>query len=260
MSRFQRDRLGGPRLFVGSRILLHNNTSSQVAGYTGMSTANNARLDALLERLREAASSNRQTGSPEALIQFLVDEEAWVIDTRGFVPPERTVRVEAAEDADCTVTLSAETLFGLLDGTLSPLRAWAQRRISVAGDKQKLKALGFLNGAGAAKAARSALGGASITVRGANADTGHGSYQVVVTEEAACWSVWRRWRELKALAADLTAGYGPNTPYAMALPSLPQHSLRSSGSAAVLRYRMRVMESYLSELLELLPTSPRTGK
>ena len=220
------------------------------------STAQRQELAALFDKVRVAVAKRPEGSGSAATIQFLIGDEAWVVDTQG--PPDQSVRAGQADDADCTITLSAETFSGLLDGSLPPLRAWAQRRISISGDRKHLRALDWMAVGGGPQ--RSALGGATVNVRSSSAGTGHGTYEVVVTEEAACWTVWRRWRELTLMAADLAASYGPSTAYNLVLPPLPRHSLRSSGSTTLLPYRQRVMQEYLSAVLELLPTSPRSGR
>ena len=215
-------------------------------------------LDPLLNQAREAAE-RRPPGGVTAIVQFVVGEQGWVVDTRPGTLAHNVIRSARTEHADVVVTLDeAATFVALLDGSLPPLRAWAEKKIRVTGDQSKLRALEWLSHASRGKSRRSL--GASVQVRGANAPSGYGVYEVVVSEEAACWRVYRRWRELKQLASELAAEYGEATPYNLTeLPSLRAHSMRSSGSAPVLRTRQRQMHKYLSTVLDLLPTSPRTG-
>ena len=92
--------------------------------------------------------------------------------------------------------------------------------------------------------------GEGVRGRSANGDAGQGVEGVQVTGGAACWTVWRRWSELRLLSTELSAEFGAGTPFNLALPALKPHALRSSGNAALLRARRRQMQSFLSRVTE----------
>lgn len=214
-------------------------------------------IGALFEKVRFAAAK-RPCSVLACTIQFVVGDEPWLIDLSSM-DPDRVVRAELAQHADCTVAMSADTLIGLLDGSLPLMRAWMQKKISVTGDRRHLRSLDWMSSVALGSKPRSGLGGTMVLVRSARAHSGYGLYELVVTEEASCWSIWRRWREVKRLSNELAIAYGKGTPCNLPLPSLPQHSLRPSVSPVVLHYRQRVMDAYLSVRLykQLLQVSSR---
>ena len=211
-------------------------------------------LAELFEKARLAAAQ-RPADGPAAVVQLVIGDDAYVLDTRTSTPPELVIRAERVQNADVEVFLDVVTLVALLDGSLPPLRAWTQKLITVKGDVRQLRALEWLSSVAGGKAARSAssVSGATVQVRSANGDAGHGVYELQVTEEAACWTVWRRWSELKLLSTELSAEFGAGTPFNLALPSLKAHALRSSGSAALLSARRRQMQSFLSTVTDQAP-------
>ena len=251
-------------------------------------------LAELFEKARSAAAQ-RPADGPAAVVQLIVGDDAYVIDTRTNTPPHLVIRAERVQNADVEVSLDVATLVALLDGSLPPLRAWTQKLIRVKGDHKQLRALEWLSSVAGGKArSASSMGGATVQVRSANGDAGHGVYELQVTEEAACWTVWRRWSELKQLSTELSAEFGAGaplqihctmhacrmhatctphvhvhrmhaacactgTPFNLALPSLKAHALRSSGSAALLSARRRQMQAFLSTVTQQLPVSPRTS-
>jgi hypothetical protein len=213
-----------------------------------------AKLAELFEKARSAAAQ-RPAGGAAAVVQLVVGDDAYVVDTRTSTPPELVIRAERVQNADVEVSLDVVTFLALLDGSLPPLRAWTQKLISVKGDVRRLRALEWLSSVAGGKARRaSSVSGATVQVfvRSANGDAGHGVYELQVTEEAACWTVWRRWSELKLLSTELSAEFGAGTPFNLALPAVKPHALRSSSNAALLRARRRQMQSFLSRVTETL--------
>ena len=211
-----------------------------------------AMLAELFEKARSAAAQ-RPADGPAAVVQLVIGDDAYVLDTRTSTPPELVIRAERVQNADVEVFLDVVTLVALLDGSLPPLRAWTQKLITVKGDVRQLRALEWLSSVAGGKARASSVSGATVQVRSANGDAGHGVYELQVTEEAACWTVWRRWSELKLLSTELSAEFGAGTPFNLALPSLKAHALRSSGSAALLSARRRQMQSFLSTVTDQAP-------
>ena len=158
-----------------------------------------AKLAELFEKARSAAAQRPADGAA-AVVQLVVGDDAYVLDTRTNTPPELVIRAERVQNADVEVFLDVVTFLALLDGSLPPLRAWTQKLITVKGDVRRLRALEWLSSVAGGKARRaSSVSGATVQVRSANGDAGHGLYELQVTEEAACWTVWRRWSELKLL-------------------------------------------------------------
>ena len=209
-----------------------------------------AKLAEFFEKARSAAAQRPADGAA-AVVQLVVGDDAYVLDTRTNTPPELVIRAERVQNADVEVFLDVVTFLALLDGSLPPLRAWTQKLITVKGDVRRLRALEWLSSVAGGKARRaSSVSGATVQVRSANGDAGHGLYELQVTEEAACWTVWRRWSELKLLSTELSAEFGAGTPFNLALPALKPHALRSSGNAALLRARRRQMQSFLSRVTE----------
>ena len=169
-------------------------------------------LAELFEKARSAAAQ-RPADGPAAVVQLIVGDDAYVIDTRTNTPPHLVIRAERVQNADVEVSLDVATLVALLDGSLPPLRAWTQKLIRVKGDHKQLRALEWLSSVAGGKArSASSLGGATVQVRSANGDAGYGVYELQVTEEAACWTVWRRWSELKQLSTELSAEFGAGAP------------------------------------------------
>lgn len=171
-----------------------------------------AMLAELFEKARSAAT--RRPDGPAAVVQLVVGDDAYVIDTRLSTPPELVIRAERVQNADAEVSLDVVTLVALLDGSLPPLRAWTQKLITVKGDVRQLRALEWLSTVAGGKArSASSVSGATVQVRSANGEAGHGVYELQVTEEAACWTVWRRWSELKLLSTELSAEFGAGAPF-----------------------------------------------
>ena len=170
-------------------------------------------LAELFEKARSAAAQ-RPADGPAAVVQLIVGDDAYVIDTRTNTPPHLVIRAERVQNADVEVSLDVATLVALLDGSLPPLRAWTRKLIRVKGDHKQLRALEWLSSVAGGKArSASSMGGATVQVRSANGDRGHGVYELQVTEEAACWTVWRRWSELKQLSTELSAEFGAGAPF-----------------------------------------------
>ena len=189
-------------------------------------------LDELFEKARLAAAQ-RAPGGPSAVVQLIVGDGAYVVDTRANTPPELVIRAERVVNADVEVSLDAATLVALLDGSLPPLRAWTQKLISVKGDHRQLRALEWLSSVATGGKGRrgSSGGGATVQVRSANGDAGFGLYELRVAEEAACWTVWRRWSELKELSAELSTEFGAGTPLATHARTLPAQCTNGAGTA-----------------------------
>ena len=67
-----------------------------------------------------------------------------VIEGEGSIIIDADGVREADEDADCTMTASAETLQGMLDGSLNPTAAFMGGQLSVDGDMSVAMKLGSL--------------------------------------------------------------------------------------------------------------------
>lgn len=209
---------------------------------------------------RKLEREERPAGLPCAVVGFMAGDEAWVVDLREGLSAEAAVRRGDPDAApDVRVTMSAVDFQLMLGGKLSAFKALTQKRLVVSGDMRLLRSLGWLWEQPADSGSSPPEQGAvRIRVTATKADGDHGVYRIQVEEGAACWGVWRRWRELKEMTTALAADYGRGTPFNLPLPSLPR-SVRPSTNAKLLRQRQQQMEAHLSCILTLITCSPRTG-
>lgn len=82
---------------------------------------------ALLAQLNEQASSADPIG---AVLKFEVDDHSIYIDGTG----DTNVVSMEGEDADCTISTSAETLLKLKNGELNPMMAVMGGKVKIKGD------------------------------------------------------------------------------------------------------------------------------
>lgn len=210
----------------------------------------------------QLAAQGVPAGTPPVVLRIDAGNERWVLDLRrGVAPTSIATRLAAgapAPAADLTVTIpSARDIGALMRGDLSPAVALATRRVRLSGDLRQLRALRAVFDRGGDAKPRADV---RVKVVGSRVEDGHGTYRLLVTHHFASWAVWRRWRELRALHTDLSAAYGPSTPFGLGftLPPLPR-STRTSASPAALSLRPAQIESYLAAILQGLPCRPRTG-
>ena len=217
-------------------------------------------FDELRTRLVAANRQQLRPSGAGVAVHFAVGDYAWLIDLRDGVSPDRAVRrldaAFAAEvKADVSVTIpNPADLQLLLLKRLSPFRALSLKRIVLSGELRQLHQMEFLMHAGQAD------GALSIRVVETAIISGHGVYRVRVEEGAACWSVQRRWSELRQLSSTLDAEYGKGSPLNLVLPKLRGSSLSSSVASKTLLRRTPRIEAYLRAIVAKLACSPRAAQ
>ena len=238
----------------------HRRTNSTPAvSRADSSEAPSACTSTFLNLRKRLATEERPAGLPSVVVAFVVGEEQWVIDLRDGLTAEQAVRRGEAESPDVACKLSPADFAALLEGRLSAFKAYTSGRLVVVGEMRLLRSLGWLLEAPTdSSTSPQEQNSVRVRVTDAKASGDHGVYRVVVEDGAACWMVWRRWRELKELTATLAADYGRGTPFNLPLPSLPRSVMRST-SARLLRQRQQQMEAHLNCLLTLVTCSPRVG-
>ena len=199
----------------------------------------------------------RPAGLPSAVVAMVIGDESWVIDLRDGLSAEQAVSRGEAEAPDVSIKISMADFAALLDGRLSAFKAYTSKRLVVTGEMRLLRSLSWL-WEQPTEAPPQDQGATRVRVTDAKASGDHGTYRVQIEEGAACWSVWRRWRELKELTMALNADFGRGTPFNLPLPTLPI-TVRHSTSSKLLRQRQQQMEAHLNCLLTLIACSPRTG-
>ena len=207
----------------------------------------------LRKRLKE---EERPAGLPSAVVLMNIGDENWVIDLRDGLSAEQAVKRGETDAPDVAIKISMADFTALLEGRLSAFKAYTSKRLVVTGEMRLLRSLSWLWEQ--PTEAPQEQGATRVRVTDAKASGDHGTYRVQIEEGAACWSVWRRWRELKELTTALASDYGRGTPFNLPLPTL-QLTVRSSTSSKLLRQRQLQMEAHLNCLLTLIACSPRTG-
>lgn len=82
--------------------------------------------------LRELQARSTSFRGLKANVRFAMDDDAVVrVDARET--PVSIRREEGAEDADCTIRISAENLRKLIDGRLNPMMAFTMGKLKVDG-------------------------------------------------------------------------------------------------------------------------------
>lgn len=154
---------------------------------------------------RRLASDERPAGLPSAVVVLLIGDEAWTVDLRDAqLPAEQSVRRGEADAPDVTCKISTADFAAMLEGRLGALKAYTSKRLVVNGELKLLRSLSWL-WEQPADAAPQEQGAVRVRVVEAKAAGDHGEYKLQVLEGAACWSVWRRWRELKEVTTALGA-------------------------------------------------------
>eukprot|EP00327_Prymnesium_parvum_P043385 CAMPEP_0205851524 /NCGR_PEP_ID=MMETSP1083-20121108/542_1 /ASSEMBLY_ACC=CAM_ASM_000430 /TAXON_ID=97485 /ORGANISM="Prymnesium parvum, Strain Texoma1" /LENGTH=198 /DNA_ID=CAMNT_0053212687 /DNA_START=274 /DNA_END=866 /DNA_ORIENTATION=- len=155
-------------------------------------------FDELQARLATAKRQHLRPAGSGIVVRLAVGEICWLIDLRDGTPPERAIqRVDvaaAATNVDVSVVIADPAdMQLLLLKRLSPLRALALKKITLSGDLRQLHAMEWLLRAGQSE------GDVAVRVVETAVVDGHGEYHIRVEEGAACWSIRRRWRELRQL-------------------------------------------------------------
>ncbi len=215
-----------------------------------------------LDHVAQARSKQKDDG---IVVQLVVGSDAWVIDLRPQVPLARVVLPGRALAPEVRVAVSPEDLQSLLDGRLSPFRAWQNKQLVVSGSLGKLRSMTWLRQGGPSDGAAEAQNreGLGVRVVGTSTEGGYGTYVLRVTEGATAWTVTRRWSEVKTLTRALHREYGAGTPFGLRLPSL-RASVRSAmvphaTGASVLLARSQQLEVHLARTLRLLHTSAKAA-
>lgn len=228
-------------------------------------------VDEYFEALHETLSAGPCPGIevPVAIRWELTDASSWIL--RAFPDAPGSAELEdgpPAEDVDCSVRCTLAVLLDLATGRKRPMPALLRGQIKVSGDRSVFRTgwalievmqqvAGSFKTREVEEPASGDSGRLRVEVRGVSivADTNESFavYHIEVFEAHTRWMVTHRWSELRALArriAKLTASSLTR------VPTLPKKlDFTSSLEPRFLEMRSRLMMTYLSRLLEALPTS-----